>query len=86
MRIFLLRGRSPEAIIEDCAYCMCFVAYWRRDVVQRQYTVLQKNFITAETYQDVLCICQSLVITTKLYREKFPTVVFDPSRSGRAFH
>ena len=77
MRIF---HRLPEAIVEDCAYCMFFVAYWRRDVVQRQYTNLKKNFITAETYQDVLCICQSLVVTIKWFREKFPKVVFDPSR------
>lgn len=81
MRVFVIRGRTPQDIIEDCAYCMFFVIFWRRDVQQRKYTKLQKNFITSETYQDVLCLCQSLVVTVKWFRQKFPNVVFDPSRS-----
>ena len=80
MRIFLIRGRSPAAIIEDCAYCMHFVVYWRRDVEQRMYTTLKKNFITAETYQDVLCVCQALIVMIKWFKQKFPNVAFHPSR------
>ena len=80
MRIFLVRSRLPIATIEDCAYCIFFLVFWRRDVEQRQRTDLKKNFITSETYQDVLCLCQSLIVAVTWYREKFPCIVFDPSR------
>ena len=80
MRVFLLRGRSPSAIVEDCAYYMAFVAFWRRDVTQRPHTDLKKNFIRSETYQDVLCICQALIVSVKWFGHKFPNMVFDPSR------
>lgn len=80
LRIFLIRGRSPADIVEDCAYCMFFVVYWRRDVEQRAHTSLKKSFITAETYQDVLCICQAIIVKIKWFKQKFPNVVFDPSR------
>lgn len=62
---------------------MFFLCYWRRDVVQRarkKTASLQDNFITAETYQDVLCLCQTLILAVQLFRDKFPHMVFDASR------
>ena len=85
MRMFMLRSLPPAEIVKECGYCMYFLAYWRRDIVQRaanKKASLQDNFITSETYLDVLCLCQCLILAIQWFRDSFPGMVFDPSRSA----
>ena len=65
----------------DCAYTMCFLVYWRRDVVQRPDVVnLKANMLTSQTYQDMLSLCQSVILAVQIYALKYPNMLFDSSR------
>lgn len=86
MRTIVIRARTPREIVIDCAYTMCFLVYWRRDVVQRPDVVnLKANMLTSQTYQDMLSLCRSVILAVQIYALKYPNMLFDSSRMSSRF-
>lgn len=79
--------RKLTDVITDASYAILFFAFWRRDVERASNTTatLKLNFITAQTYQDVLLSLMMLVCAIKLFRLKFPGLLFQPSRFSSRF-
>ena len=82
MRVFLLRDLSPREVVRNCAYVMWFIPLWKRDVQKRKNVTIEQNFLTSETFQDMLGLAQSIVLAIKLFGMHFPNVLFDPSRQA----
>ena len=91
LRCFLLpvdgTTRTLDHVITDAAYCILFFGFWRRDVARADEAqcTLQSNFITDQTFQDVLISCQMLICIIKLFRTRYPGVLFQPSRFSSRF-
>ena len=80
-------SRTLLDVVTDAAYCIMFFAFWRRDVARasNKTATLQVNFITPQTYQDVLLSLMMLICAIKLFREQFPGVLLQPSRFSSRF-
>jgi hypothetical protein len=69
--------------VADAAFCMVFLLLWRYwlsklantedlpDGIEKPYSV-KDNFMTRETFLDIILLCQCRILLVKLYREKFP--------------
>lgn len=81
LRIFVIKGRSPDDIVMDAAFCIMFIGFWRRDIKLRSHCAsLTHNFITTETARDVLISCNMAILLVKCFGVCFPNVYFDISR------
>ena len=79
--------RTALDVVTDASYCILFFAFWRRDVERQSVATatLPKNFITPQTYQDVLLSLMMLICAVKLFGAQFPGVMFQPSRFSSRF-
>ena len=69
--------------VEDAAFCLVFLLLWRYwlhklantedlpEGVEKPYSVAD-NFMTRETFFDIILLCQRRILLVKLYHEKFP--------------
>lgn len=80
LRIFVLRERNPREVIIDCGYVMHFLYFWKKDIQIRKVADVKNNILTAETYQDMLSVTQSVILAARVFAERFPNVLLDPSR------
>lgn len=68
LRIFLIKGRTPEQIIADAAYFIMFMTFWRRDLQQREGVSLTQNCLALQLCRDSLITCASVILSCKIFR------------------
>ena len=86
LRIFVIRDRDPRDVIIDCGYVMHFLYFWKKDIQIRKVADVKHNILTTETYQDMLSVAQCVILAAKVFAERFPNVLFDPSRYVAHMH
>jgi hypothetical protein len=80
-RIFIMKDRQVIQVLEDCGFCLAFLAYWRKGMDDiKVSTTIKDNFLTSETYQDIVLSLNAVVLLAKLFALRFPNMKFDPSR------
>ena len=58
-----------------------FIRFWRVWLLLSDYK-LQDNFISDQTYRDIVIACNAMVLMVKAWRENFPYIPFNPSLWG----
>ncbi|GAX85923.1 hypothetical protein CEUSTIGMA_g13339.t1 [Chlamydomonas eustigma] len=94
LRMFL--ERRPIDIVKDAAFCIMFIAFWRRDIDIRarasaadtngpRTARYDSNCLTSQTCHDIVFTCTGLILSVKLLREQFPSTKIDFSRFSSGF-
>ena len=84
-RIFLVKSRTTQQILEDCGWCLAFMGYWDMAVTHDNTCDKTVNFITLETKMDLVMLLQAVVLTIKLFGMYFPNVKLSLSRFSSRF-
>jgi hypothetical protein len=73
-RVFLVKKRRPEDVLEDCGWCLAFLGYWDMHVSNDSACNKKKNFLTAETKTDMILLLQSVVLYIHVFARLYPNV------------
>ena len=89
-----LTEQTPLAKVEDASFCIMWMGFWHRDLEQRKQAAgpqekgmidMVKNFMTKNTADDINFSCQIVILSVKLFRERFPHVKIDYSKMSSRF-
>jgi hypothetical protein len=84
--IFVLKNRPVQDVINDCGWCLSFLAYWHKSMSDMKVkSTMKENFLTAETFQDMVISLNAVVLMAKYFAVHHPNMVFDPSRLSSRF-
>lgn len=67
-RMFVIKTLTPAELLRDAAFCMAFLGYWRlsveayHDPKDPHSPSLRQNFLTEETFKDLLISCNNVVL------------------------
>ena len=62
---------SPVASVRDMGYTITFLCVWRQLTEEYPKMTMKDNFLSRETYTDVLLTAMTVVLLVKVYREFF---------------
>lgn len=83
LRMFVIKGITPDQIVKDAAFCIMFIGFWRRDIKMRgRFANLTNNFLTVETARDVLISSNMAILLVKYFGIHFPNIFLDISRAS----
>ena len=82
MEIFVSLPASLEERIENAGYVVHFLGIWRNYVIMSKDLSLCVNFISRETFQDVLLSCHFAVMLVIDFAENFPYLDCPLQRTG----
>ena len=71
VQIFAGENETTDPIIQKCAWIFAFLAVWKLMVTRTPELTHKKNFLTHETFTDVVISVTNLVLLIVLFREKF---------------
>lgn len=84
--VFILKDRPVKEVLLDCGFCLAFLAYWKKGMTDIGVdTNIKENFLTSETFQDMVIALNSVVLMAKFFAMHHPTIKFDPSRLSSRF-
>lgn len=75
-------ARTLHDVVTDAAFCILFFSMWHKHVAdpKNKHASLERNFISTQTYLDILISCQMLICIIALFRDRHPGVLFQPAR------
>jgi hypothetical protein len=62
---------SPFSSVRDMGYTITFLAVWRQLTLKSDDMTLKQNFLSRETYTDVLLTAMTVVLLVKVYRDYY---------------
>ena len=77
---------DPLSSVVDMGYTITFLALWRQLVVEGTSSTLKDNFLSRETYTDVLLTAMTVVVLVKVYRDFYPQYPWVPRRFSSRFN
>ena len=82
LRIFMSPQVSQAQKVVDAAYVTTYLRRWRLWCKNTPEQTTNENFVTEEAMLDAVLSCHYAVLLMKLYREEYPGVELDLSRTG----
>jgi hypothetical protein len=64
-------GRDPLDSVEEAALVLAFVMHWRFHVVSTSGLTLQANFLTRETFLDIVTSCHGCILRFPQFRDNW---------------
>jgi hypothetical protein len=64
-------GREPLDSVEEAAMVLAFVMHWRYHVVSMPGLTLKENFLTRETFLDVVTSCHGCILRFPQFRDNW---------------
>ena len=64
-------GRDPLDSVEEAALVLAFVMHWRYHVVSTPGLTLQANFLTRETFLDIVTSCHGCILRFPQFRDNW---------------
>ena len=64
-------GRTPLMAVEEAAQVLAFVMHWRHYVVITDGLTLADNFLTRETFLDIVTSCHGCILRFPQFRDNF---------------
>lgn len=80
LRIFIISGRAPQETVVDCGFVIFFFSLWRREIQLHSNLTVNINFISSQTYHDLISACSAVVVAVKQMRHRCPNVCFEIGR------
>ena len=77
---------SPVASVRDMGYTITFLCVWRQLTEEHPKMSMKDNFLSRETYTDVLLTAMTVVLLVKVYRECYPDQRWVPRRFSSRFN
>ena len=71
----MLRDLTPRQIVRECAYVIWFLPLWNKDLQSQPAANISNNFVTSESFQDMLGVMQSIILAVKMFGMHFPKVL-----------
>jgi hypothetical protein len=64
-------GRDPLNSVEEAAFVLAFVMHWRFHIVSTPGLTLQANFLTRETFLDIVTSCHGCILRFPQFRDNW---------------
>jgi hypothetical protein len=77
---------SPVSSVRDMGYTITFLAVWRQLCLESDDMTLKHNFLSRETYTDVLLTAMTVVLLVKVYRDYYRDQPWVPRRFSSRFN
>jgi hypothetical protein len=86
LRIFVVKNRKPVEVLQDCGWCLAFLGYWHKSIVDfGQKHNYASNFLTNETFQDMIISLNNVVLMVAFFAQYLPNVKLGFSRLSSRF-
>lgn len=75
LQVFIGVNETVHSIINKCGWILAFLAIWKMMVESSPELTTKRNFLTHETFMDVVISVTNLLLLIVLFREKFGGVL-----------
>jgi hypothetical protein len=86
LRVFIGRPKKPHEVVKDMAFCLAFIAFWRQINVEAKCANVSRNFLTRQTFTDLIITCSAMILMIKLWSVQFRHLPFVPGRMSSRFN